>query len=163
MYACVCVCMCVCVCVRMCIPRDVSSSWCGASLLRPCPVYFLRPRYSTISCNLSFSSSSSSAWMQLVKYCVLKQSCLRRGQRSGTERSISPLMNYRVIVEKLGRDALTGSVCDRPDSLVGQRETFVTSKFLHWFKFRKVSLLFLYNFYVIQYLLLVMYLTYLYS
>lgn len=72
------VCVCACVCVRMCVPHDVSPSWCGASLLRPCPVYFLRPRYSTISCNLSFSSSSSSAWMQLVKYCVLKQSCLRR-------------------------------------------------------------------------------------
>lgn len=39
------------------------------------PVY-LRPRYSTISWSLSFSSSSSSTCMQLVKYAVLKQSCL---------------------------------------------------------------------------------------
>lgn len=62
--------------IFLCMPRGVPPSWCGASLLRLYPVYFLRPRYSTISCNLSFSSSSSSAWMQLVKYCVLKQSCL---------------------------------------------------------------------------------------
>jgi len=86
--SCVCVRVCVrararvCECMRMCVSCDVSPSWCGASLLRPCPVYFLRPRYSTISCNLSFSSSSSSAWMQLAKYSVLKQSCLQRGQRS---------------------------------------------------------------------------------
>jgi len=95
MYVCMCMRVLVCmhICVRMCAPSDVSPSWCGASLLRPCSVYFLRPRYSTISCNLSFSSSSSSAWMQLVKYCVLKQSCLWFEQRSRTEKSISSLVN----------------------------------------------------------------------
>lgn len=86
-FTCVRACVCICACMRMCVPCDVSPSWCGASLLRPCLVYFpfmfrLRPRWSTISCHVSFSSSSSSAWMQLVKYCVVKQSCLRRGQRS---------------------------------------------------------------------------------
>ena len=39
-------------------------------------LYFLRPRYSAISWNFSFSSSSSSAWMQLVKYSLPKQFCL---------------------------------------------------------------------------------------
>lgn len=89
------------------VPEEASILWQPFRLLRLVPravPYFLRPRYSAISWNFSFSSSSNSAWMQLVKYSVLKQSCLLI-QNNRKVRFFRQLFQYK-FVQDVRRECL---------------------------------------------------------